>query len=527
MALCAWRSVDALFITLAANVAHATNGTETGTTIDLSRGSLRQRNVVAVAIIGVLCVVLAFTAVYVGAKKIGRLVVPIPFMLCTARRRPGAAAVGAALLVAGVCLALAGTRHVLADRVWGCIAPWPWWTYAAGAMVVTAGGAIVCSFVAMEVEVFEVDLLDCHRSRYATVGGEGAGSTRAALVTPDAAHGGEGATAAPRVVPSGAAPLRASVDAEGTREATGPGVDHLDQLHAVADADDEDEYDEAVDDFVVEGDLDGLTTFINLVEQKKGRAFPRLADWRQELARLKEQAREDFASKYKEWRQLRKRVLLSMFIMYVAICVVVPVLFRSSVSCNNGFFWEQHAAFITYLFLSKFVELYLFANDEGLEGSISFFQLALFVATSCLGQSDGYQDAVSIQIAGACARSRDVDAVGPDGRDPASMFWFDGVRRPRASCRRRRSTDSRNLRFRQQQHARPGYAVAGVVPSAVFWAANASARLRAQRHGQLHHLHIRWLWQRLRQWLALARHTGSHQHQQHRGQCPRAGACAV
>ena len=139
---------------------------------------------------------------------------------------------------------------------------------------------------------------------------------------------------------------------------------------------------------------------------------PRVPNWVSRINKVKEGLHSEFNEMHKDWRVIRKKVVTSLFVVYVLICAVVPLCFRSSVSCSNGFFWEQHAPFIIFVFATKFAKVYLVAYDQGLDGIIGFSQLTFFLCVSTLGMCDAYQDSVSIQIASICAEShaRDVDA---------------------------------------------------------------------------------------------------------------------
>jgi len=101
--------------------------------------------------------------------------------------------------------------------------------------------------------------------------------------------------------------------------------------------------------------------------------------------------------------RLRGFVLFVLFCMYVIASLGIPYLKRGTVSCSNGFFWEDHMLFGAVVFATKIVELSIFAFDPtifaGDQGLFEFFKLFL---PSMLGFVDGYTDSTAITIAASC-----------------------------------------------------------------------------------------------------------------------------
>merc|ERR1719162_2916619 len=73
-----------------------------------------------------------------------------------------------------------------------------------------------------------------------------------------------------------------------------------------------------------------------------------------------------------------------------------------TVSCSNGFLWEEHIPFFVVFMLTKFVELHYYANDPTLQGALGVTTFLIKFLPSTLGYIDGYSDAMSIAIAASC-----------------------------------------------------------------------------------------------------------------------------
>mmetsp|Transcript_102142 Transcript_102142/g.181414 ORF Transcript_102142/g.181414 Transcript_102142/m.181414 type:complete len:387 (-) Transcript_102142:295-1455(-) len=127
----------------------------------------------------------------------------------------------------------------------------------------------------------------------------------------------------------------------------------------------------------------------------------------QELEDLDEeeilQAQANRNAEYPCQHRLRGFVLFVLFCIYVGASLGIPYLKRGTVSCSNGFFWEDHMLFGAVVFATKIVELSIFAFDPtifaGDQGLFEFFKLFL---PSMLGFVDGYTDSTAITIAASC-----------------------------------------------------------------------------------------------------------------------------
>eukprot|EP00933_Yihiella_yeosuensis_P014586 TRINITY_DN13019_c0_g2_i1.p1 TRINITY_DN13019_c0_g2~~TRINITY_DN13019_c0_g2_i1.p1 ORF type:complete len:538 (-),score=73.62 TRINITY_DN13019_c0_g2_i1:40-1653(-) len=108
------------------------------------------------------------------------------------------------------------------------------------------------------------------------------------------------------------------------------------------------------------------------------------------------------AEKNQGIHRIRGRVLSVLFLLYVSVSVGVPLLKRKSVSCSNGFFWEDHMYFLSVFFVTKLVEICLLAFDGSIVGDVSLWEFFLKFAPSMLGFADGYTDATAIAIAASC-----------------------------------------------------------------------------------------------------------------------------
>ena len=78
-------------------------------------------------------------------------------------------------------------------------------------------------------------------------------------------------------------------------------------------------------------------------------------------------------------------------------------------SCGDGFFWETHVPFLLVGVCTKAAEVVLYAFDPSVDGEVPIWKFLFLFVPSFLGYLDAYQDATSIEIADACARSSDPD----------------------------------------------------------------------------------------------------------------------
>jgi len=106
--------------------------------------------------------------------------------------------------------------------------------------------------------------------------------------------------------------------------------------------------------------------------------------------------------KYHLWMAARKTLLLVLFIVYVGASVGIPWWKASSVSCENGLYWEHHLIFFGLFWCTKLFELGLLFFDPTIQGDIDIVPFAMTFVPSFLGYLDGYTDATSITIARSC-----------------------------------------------------------------------------------------------------------------------------
>lgn len=109
----------------------------------------------------------------------------------------------------------------------------------------------------------------------------------------------------------------------------------------------------------------------------------------------------------------RKSFLALLFLAYAGICIALPLKAKDEVSCAHGFFWETHFPFIGTFFVSKAAELLIYTFDASLDGELGLMQFLCLFLPSFFGYSDGYRDAMAVQIADACANSDNPDFNAP------------------------------------------------------------------------------------------------------------------
>eukprot|EP00930_Biecheleria_cincta_P091081 TRINITY_DN8058_c1_g2_i1.p1 TRINITY_DN8058_c1_g2~~TRINITY_DN8058_c1_g2_i1.p1 ORF type:complete len:734 (-),score=147.07 TRINITY_DN8058_c1_g2_i1:63-2264(-) len=128
-------------------------------------------------------------------------------------------------------------------------------------------------------------------------------------------------------------------------------------------------------------------------------------------------SKEERNAKIQEWAQInaeklrernaayltkRKYILLGLMALYVVASVGLPYAHRQETSCSQGYFWETHMQFLATFVVTKFVELWLFAEDETLESDVRLTEMLLRFVPSFMGYLDGYTDANAIFIAESC-----------------------------------------------------------------------------------------------------------------------------
>lgn len=78
-------------------------------------------------------------------------------------------------------------------------------------------------------------------------------------------------------------------------------------------------------------------------------------------------------------------------------------MFLNALTCDVGFYWEMHMAFLFLFTATKMFELYLYRCDPTLTvEELSPGRFLRKFALSCLGYFDAYQDGVSAAIALSC-----------------------------------------------------------------------------------------------------------------------------
>lgn len=85
-------------------------------------------------------------------------------------------------------------------------------------------------------------------------------------------------------------------------------------------------------------------------------------------------------SEYKTWLAIRRVLLSGLFFAYVGASVGIPFAKSSTVSCENGFFWEDHLLFLGIFCTTKLVELALYSFDPTIQGELD---LGVFMLNSC------------------------------------------------------------------------------------------------------------------------------------------------
>jgi len=98
----------------------------------------------------------------------------------------------------------------------------------------------------------------------------------------------------------------------------------------------------------------------------------------------------------------RRIVINLLFISYVAVSVGVPLSKMKTVSCENGFFWEDHMLFTAVFMTTKIAELWFYSSDDAVQGQLSLLSFMLKFLPSFISYADGYTDATSITIAHSC-----------------------------------------------------------------------------------------------------------------------------
>lgn len=98
----------------------------------------------------------------------------------------------------------------------------------------------------------------------------------------------------------------------------------------------------------------------------------------------------------------RKHIVGVLFVCYVVVSIGIPILNARHVSCKNGFFWEDHAAFCCIFVATKAMELVIYAMDPTIQGELSFLDFFFKFMPSFLGYADGYTDALAMMIAHSC-----------------------------------------------------------------------------------------------------------------------------
>eukprot|EP00929_Paragymnodinium_shiwhaense_P019185 TRINITY_DN1316_c0_g1_i3.p1 TRINITY_DN1316_c0_g1~~TRINITY_DN1316_c0_g1_i3.p1 ORF type:complete len:707 (-),score=161.48 TRINITY_DN1316_c0_g1_i3:405-2525(-) len=98
-----------------------------------------------------------------------------------------------------------------------------------------------------------------------------------------------------------------------------------------------------------------------------------------------------------------RRVLLYVLLFaYVGTSLSVPILRAGTVTCDHGFYWEDHMYFLCVFAITKIAELLLYTSDPTLQGELDLVKFMILFGGSFFGYSDGYTDATSITIAQAC-----------------------------------------------------------------------------------------------------------------------------
>jgi len=105
---------------------------------------------------------------------------------------------------------------------------------------------------------------------------------------------------------------------------------------------------------------------------------------------------------HEDWLWRRSLLLKALFLAYVGTSVGIPIINASHVSCEHGFFWEDHVPFFGLFLVTKFVELWLYTSDVTVHGDLDCVTFMVKFLPSFLGYLDGYTDATAITIAHAC-----------------------------------------------------------------------------------------------------------------------------
>ena len=137
------------------------------------------------------------------------------------------------------------------------------------------------------------------------------------------------------------------------------------------------------------------------------------------LLQRREQYRLRLQNTHDRYRRLRLWTVCCLLIAYTGACCGLPLLFQSSVSCENGYYWENHMPFLGLFMLTKCAELVLYLNDPTVDGELPLWKFLFLFIPSFLGYADAYQDAVSFQIASACG----ADAASPNQKFASLLSW--------------------------------------------------------------------------------------------------------
>lgn len=123
------------------------------------------------------------------------------------------------------------------------------------------------------------------------------------------------------------------------------------------------------------------------------------------LQKLLERDIQDRETNYPKLLKGRRVLLSVIFFAYVSASVGIPLLKRSTVSCEQGFFWEDHMPFLFLFVFTKLVEISIYTFDPTIHVELDLVDFMMKFVPSFFGFVDGYTDSSSIVIASACEDS--------------------------------------------------------------------------------------------------------------------------
>mmetsp|Transcript_120811 Transcript_120811/g.188675 ORF Transcript_120811/g.188675 Transcript_120811/m.188675 type:complete len:895 (-) Transcript_120811:344-3028(-) len=133
-----------------------------------------------------------------------------------------------------------------------------------------------------------------------------------------------------------------------------------------------------------------------LTEEQRKEAWKKMMKKEADI-RVSHQANEQ------KWKGIRFWIMVSLLVVYIAACLILPRWRRHTASCHKGFFWELHMMFFSVFCVTKIAELLLYSCDPTIEGDLDWLAFSWKFLPSFLSYSDGYLDSTSIQIASSCS----------------------------------------------------------------------------------------------------------------------------